>query len=98
MWIKVVFLNFLEDTSPFCGSTDTIVLDFWSHLLWVSKLEWAVLFTFGVGIGVTCSLRSTSVVTPANLLAANMAADPIISTYLQPGIGGTQTGDLSLHR
>ena len=35
---------FLEDMSPFCGATDTPVLDFWWCLLWVSKPEWAALF------------------------------------------------------
>ena len=34
-----------EDISPFCGATDTPVLDFWWHLLWVSKPEWAALCT-----------------------------------------------------
>ena len=46
-------------------ATDTPVLDFWWHLLWVSKPEWAALFTFGIGIR---SLRFTSGVTAANLL------------------------------
>ena len=43
--------------SPFCGATDTPVLDFWWCLLWVSKLEWAALFELCGGIHVTCSLR-----------------------------------------
>ena len=35
------FLNkFLEDMSPFCGATDTPVLDFWWRLPWVSKPGW----------------------------------------------------------
>ena len=34
------FKIFLEDTSPFCGATDTPVLDFWWRLPWVSKLGW----------------------------------------------------------
>ena len=37
MMIGSAFLkkNFLEDISPFCGATDTPVLDFWWRLLWV---------------------------------------------------------------
>ena len=27
---------------PFCGATDTPVLDFWWHLLWVWKPEWVL--------------------------------------------------------
>ena len=61
----------LEDISPFCGATDTPVLDFWLCLLWVSKLEWAALFTHDGGTCVTSSLRFTSGVTPADLLAAS---------------------------
>ena len=34
----------LEDISPFNGATNTPVLDFWWHLLWVSKPEWTALF------------------------------------------------------
>ena len=84
--------------NPFCGATDTPVLDFWWCLLWVSKPEWAALFTLERGICVTCSLRFTCGVTPANLLAASMVAEPLFSTYLWLGIGGAQTGDLSCHR
>ena len=36
-------------------------------------------------------LRFTSGVTPANLLAASIAAELISSTYLQAGIGGART-------
>ena len=32
-------------TCPFLCATDTSVLDFWWHILWVSKPEWAALFT-----------------------------------------------------
>ena len=28
--------------SPFCGATDTPILDFWWRLLWVSKPEWVL--------------------------------------------------------
>ena len=56
--------------------------------------EWAALFTFSRSVQVTCSLRFTSGVTPANLLAAGMAAEPISST----GIGGARNQDLLHHR
>ena len=49
----------------------------------------AALFILGGGVGVTRSLKFTSGVTPADLLAASMTANPISSTYLQAGIGGT---------
>ena len=62
--------------SPFCGATDTPVLDFWCRLLWVSKPYGPTLFKLGRGVCVTCSLRFTSDVTPADLLAASMAAEP----------------------
>ena len=48
-------------------------------------------------ICVTCSLRFTSGVTPANLLVASMTAKPFSSTCLQAGIGGAQNQDLSCH-
>ena len=35
------FKNCSGDISPFCGATDTPILDFWWRLLWVSKKEWA---------------------------------------------------------
>ena len=46
----IIFFKFLEDIGPFCGATDTPVLDFWWRLLWVSKPEWAALFTHGRGV------------------------------------------------
>ena len=35
-----LFLKFLEDISPFCGFTDTAILDFWRCPSWISKPEW----------------------------------------------------------
>ena len=46
------FLQFLEDISPFCATTDTHFFDFWWCLLWASKPEWAALFTLGGGVHV----------------------------------------------
>ena len=60
--------------SPFCGATDTPVLDFWLCLLWVSKPEWVASFILGRGVHDICSLRFISGATPVNLLAASMAA------------------------
>ena len=37
-----IYLNFLLDTCPFFGATDTPVSDFWWCLLWVSKPEWVL--------------------------------------------------------
>ena len=62
------FFKCLEDISPFCGDTDTPVLDFWGCFLWVSKPEWAALFALGGAVHVTCSLGFTSGVIPADLL------------------------------
>ena len=44
-WVFFVFLFFLKifgGHESFCGATDTPVLDFWWHLLWVSKPEWVL--------------------------------------------------------
>ena len=58
----------------------------------------AALFTLGRDVHVTCSLRFTSGVTPADLLAASMAVELISSTHPSPGINSAQKGDLSHHR
>ena len=58
----------------FYGVTDTPDLDFWWCLLWVSKPDWAALFTLGRGIHDACSLRFISGVIPADLLMASMVA------------------------
>ena len=55
---KVFIFNFWEDISRFCGATDTPVLDFWWTLSWVSKPEWAELFTLGGGVHVTLPVAS----------------------------------------
>ena len=85
----------MKDISPFCGTTDIPVLDFWWCLLWVSKPEWAALFAHGRGVHVTCSPRFTSGVIPANLLVVSMAAEPFSSMYLLAGIGVALNRDLS---
>ena len=77
-----IFLKFLENMSSFCEATDTSVLNLWWRLLWVSKPEWGLIRTWR-GIHVACFLRFTSGATPADLLTASMAAEPISSTYLQ---------------
>ena len=66
--------------SPFCGAIDTSILNFWWHLLWASKPEWAALFMLDRDVHVTQFLRFTSGVIPANVLVASMAAKQISST------------------
>ena len=83
------FLKFLVDT--WFGDTDTPVLDFWWSLLWVSKPEWAALFTLGEGRHVTHFLRFTSGLTPAELLVANMAAKPFSFTTWKQTLVGLKT-------
>ena len=40
--LKIFFLKILKDMNPFCGATDTPILDFWWRLLLVSKPEWVL--------------------------------------------------------
>ena len=68
--------NFLEDTSPFCGATDTPVLDFQWHLPWVSKPGWIPRLRASSPVHNAC-LRFISGATPADLLAASMTADHV---------------------
>ena len=66
----VFFFNFLKDTDLFRGDTNTPVMDFWSHLLWVSKsgrMHALLLECNGF-------LRFTYDVTTTNLLTASMVA------------------------
>ena len=64
------------------------------HHFWtpgdVSKPEWVAIVMLGGGIHVTGSLRFTSGVTPADLLAASMATEPFSFTYQQADIGGVR--------
>ena len=75
---------------PFCGATDSPVLDFLGRLLWVSKPEWAVLFSLGRGIRDIRSQRFTSSSAPVDLLVASMTAELFSFTYLRAGIDGAQ--------
>ena len=75
--------KFLEDISlfgghwyPYFGVLATFPLDFKARV-------GSALFALGRGICITQYLRFTSDATPANLLVASMAAEPISSTYLQ---------------
>ena len=79
-----------EPLSPFSETADTPVLDFGSHLFWVSKPEWAGLFMLGRGVCVRHSPRFTSGATPANLFVANVTVKLFSSTYLQASIGEAQ--------
>ena len=65
----------------YCNKSDSKyfsveILDFWSCLPWISKLEWETLFALGIGIPDTHSLRFTSAVTPVNLLITHKVASP----------------------
>ena len=64
--------------SHFCGDTDTPVLDFWWHLLWVSKPEWAALFKLGGGIHFHVPWDSPLVQHLLILLVASIAAKPYL--------------------
>ena len=88
---KLFLKLFLEDITSFYAATDTPVLDFWWHLLQVSKPVWAALFMLGRGICVTCSPRFISGVTPTDLLAASLAYKLFSSTYLWVSIVGLKT-------
>ena len=95
VWIRLkcylllfFFENNLEDIGPSCGVTDT------------PSFGLLVMFALGFKSRVdllTCLLhhpacntilRFTSGVTPADILAASMAAKSFSSTYLQTSIGG----------
>ena len=65
--------KFLEDMIPFCGATDSPVLDFWWLLPWVSNLGWIPHLCASLPVH-NRFLRFTSGATPADLLAASMAA------------------------
>ena len=64
-WHVHILCNFLKKN---CGATNTPVLGFCLCLVWISKPEWAALFTLGTGVCVTHSLKFTSGATPADLL------------------------------
>ena len=66
-------------------------------LFWTSGDISSVFQSGGRGIHVTCSLRFTSGVTPADLLASSLAAKLFSSMYLQAGIGGARNWDLLYH-
>ena len=76
-----IFKKKLGDIGPFCGATDTLVLDLWWRLLWDSKPGWIPCFAYLLPVH-NGFLRFTSGGTPADLLAASMAAEPFLSTYL----------------
>ena len=77
--------------SPFCGATDTPILDFWWHLLWVSKPEWVLPYS---SLAEAYMLRYTfpeihlwgDTCWP---LGGQHGSWAVSSTYLQ-GIGGTR--------
>ena len=40
--------------SPFCGTTDTPILDFWWHFLWASKPQWVLTYLSLAEVYVLC--------------------------------------------
>ena len=93
------FFKFLEDMSPFCGATDTPILDFWWCLLWVSKPEWVLPYSSLVEAYV---LRYTFPeihlwCNTCQPLGGQHGSRAVSSTYLQ-GIGGTRNRERSCHR
>ena len=73
---ELLFLiKFLEGMNYFCGYP---FLDFWWHLLWVSKSEWINHYH----LSAIDFIRFISGVTPADLLTASMAAELFWFTYL----------------
>ena len=76
-----------------CGVTDTPVLDFWWHLFWVSKPEWAALFKLCQGIHDIRSLRFISGATPLPMYIASIAASRL--THILHNIISLLTGILN---
>ena len=95
--MSIFFLKkFLEDMSPFCGATDTPILDLWWCLLWVSKPEWVLPYS---SLADTYMLHYTFPeihlwCDTCQPLGSQHGSQTISSTYLQ-GIGGTQNQELS---
>ena len=80
------FKNVFGGHMSFFGDTGTPVLDFWWHLLWVSKPEWVVPYL--LFCGGECnehSLRSTSGATCADLLVAGSAAGHFLTCISRGG-------------
>ena len=92
------FNTFLEDTCPFCGATDDIEWYPCFGLLVMSALGFkARVDLLACFLALALFLRFTSGATPANLLTASMAAEPLWPTYLQlsdvsTSIGGIKVG------
>ena len=85
--------------SPFCGATDTTVLDFWWHLLWVSKPEWVLPYSSLVEVYMLhytfCEIHLwCDTCWP---LGGQHGSQAISSMYLR-GIGGTRNRELSCRR
>ena len=84
--------------SPFCGATDTSGLDSWWHLPWVTKPVW-ISHLHSLSHACNGFIRFTSGVSPADILAVNVAAKSFPSRYLHTyaSIGGTWTLDQRYH-
>ena len=85
--------------SPFCGATDTPILDFWWRLLWVLKPEWVLPYSSLVEAYVLLYMFPEIHLwcDTCQPLGGQHGSRAVSSTYLQ-GIGGTQNWELSCHR
>ena len=87
---KYFVLKCLEDISPFCGATDTPV--FWLLVMFALGFKACLCALLPAHNRI---LRFTSGATPADLLAASMAAKLFSPIYLWTSIGGAWDQDLS---
>ena len=93
---NLLFKVFVLHISIF-GATDRPVLDFWWHLLWVSKSEWAVLFALGRGVCDVHSLRFTHGVTLLPVYMASIMASHFPHMCVSAEVGWLiRTADLLL--
>ena len=70
----------------FCGATGTPVLDFWWHLLWVSKPEWVL--PYSIFCGGECNVHSPRFTSGATLAALLVAGtQPVTSSHACAEVG-----------
>ena len=84
--------------SPFCGATDTPVLDFWWCLIWVSNQSGQPYLCLAEVNMLHIPSYVTSGAAPVDLLVASMAVELFSSMYLWAGIGQAHNQDLSSHQ
>ena len=84
-FLKKIFVGHMS----ICGATDTPVLDFWWHLLWVSKPEWVLPYSHLVEAYMIYihSLRFTSGATPLLVYNASIAASHLPHMRISAEVG-----------